>query len=75
MDHHHYIAGYTSRASKKLPPHLHYNHPMVNFITGRSPSLLEKFNLKQSGWFETEEKERHKIWGCHFLQVPLMQPL
>lgn len=75
MAHQHHIAGYTSRASKKLPLYLHQNYSMVNFITARSHSLLEKFNLKQSGWLETEEKVRHKIWGCHYLQVPSMQPL
>lgn len=73
MAHHHHIADYKSRASKKLHLYLHQNYPMVNFITGRSHSLLEKFILQQSGWLETEEKERHKIWGCHHLQVPLMQ--
>jgi len=34
---------------------------MVNFITGRSHSLLEKFNLQNSGWLETEEKEEEEI--------------
>lgn len=56
MYHHHHIAGYTSRASKELPPYLHQN-PMVNFITGRLHSFLEKFNLQQSGWLETEKKD------------------
>lgn len=58
---HHHIAGYTPRASKKLPLYLLQNYTMVNFITGRSHSLLEKFNLQQSGWREREGKKTQNL--------------
>lgn len=71
MTHHHHVAGYMFRASKKWPLYLPQSYHMVNFITGRSHSLLEKFNLQHSGWLETEEKEGQEIWGCSYLQTYL----
>ena len=81
MTHHHHVAGYTFRASKKLPLYLPQSYHMVNFTTGRSHSLLEKFNLQHSGWLETERERRagnlRKLlhpnlpWCSHRRQLPV----
>lgn len=48
---------------------------MVNFITGRLHSLLEKFNLQHSGWLKEKRKKDRKSGDAFISKLTSMQPL
>lgn len=73
MTHHHHVAGYMFRASEELPLYLPQSYDMVNFITSRSRSLLEKFNL---AWKRRERRAGVLLspdlpWCSHCRQLPV----